>query len=137
VRSRDGFDFVTRYAFSNAPALDRVLVLDGSNAETKAQVVGAWSGIRPEVAAEDLYRSVGRGETACDASFQDLARTQNSSLAAADAQILFYAIAPSQLPGTGWSLAQLLIPLLLSLLGAAAVFMAGRLTSLRRLVRLA
>lgn len=132
VRSQDGFGFVPRYDFNSAPTQDRMLVPAGSNVDGRAQVVAAWSGIRPERAAEEIYRNVGRGETAYDATFKDLARGQNRAVALADAEILFYALDPSELPENGLVPAQLVTPVLLSLLGAVGVFGASRLPTLRR-----
>jgi hypothetical protein len=122
VHSRNGFQLVPRYDFRAAPALDRVLVPAGPPSDARRQVVAAWAADRAHRPVEDLFQGVGHGESAYQATFEDLARTQNRSLARADADLLFYAVDQTRLPGADRPPRDVLIPLLLSLLGAAVVY---------------
>ena len=81
---------------------------------------------------DDIFQNVGHGKTAYDATYEDLARTQNRSLARADADLMFYAIDPSTLQGPAWSVQDVLTPLLISLLGAALVYGATHVKISRR-----
>jgi hypothetical protein len=81
---------------------------------------------------EDIFQNVGNGETAYEATFEDLARTQGGSFARADASILFYVMDPTRLQRADWTIQDVLTPLLLSLLGAAAVYGATHLRVSRR-----
>jgi AraC family transcriptional regulator, transcriptional activator FtrA len=122
VRSRNGFLFVPRYDFSSVPSLDRVLVPAGATGSAKRQVVAAWSANASHRPVEDIFQNVGNGETAYQATFEDIAQTRGIRLASADASILFYALDASRLYGADRSMSEVLTPLLLSLLGGATVF---------------
>jgi hypothetical protein len=50
--------------------------------------VVAWSGGQACRPFEDIHKNIGVGETAYDASFKGLARTQNASLDRGEAQLL-------------------------------------------------
>jgi len=147
VRSLNGFQFVPRDDFSTVPTLDRVLVPAGANSDAKRQVVAAWSSNQSLRPVDDIFQNVGvplvgvplagvppvgNGETAYEATFEDLARTQGSSFARADASLLFYVIDPTRLTGADSSVQDVLTPLLLSLFGAAAVYGATHLKISRR-----
>ncbi len=132
VHSANGFQFVPRYDFGTVRQLDRVLVPAGPDSNAKQQVVAAWSADKAHRPVEDIFQNVGSGETAFEATFEDLARTQGSSFARANASMLFYVIDPSRLQGTDWTLQDVLTPLLLSLLGAATVSGATHLKISRR-----
>lgn len=136
VQSRDGFLFLSRYDFSTVPAIDRVLVPAGADRDAKQQVVAAWSRVQPRRPAEDIYRNVGLGGTADDASVRELARAYNPALARAVADALFYPTS-AQSPGAGWPATEVFAALALSLLGAAAVFGASHIVSLVRPLRAA
>jgi hypothetical protein len=82
--------FVPRFTFSTVPALDRVLLPAGTDNAARQQVVAAWSAGPGRPTAEDIYQSVGRGESAYDATLQDLARTRHGALAQTIADTLFY-----------------------------------------------
>src|SRR5215472_5656832 len=122
VRSRNGFQLVPRYDFRAVPALDRVLVPAGTDSDAKRQVIAAWSADKAHQTAEDIFQNVGKGETAYEAMFEDLARTEGGAFARADASILFYVIEPARLRGADWTVQDMLTPVLLSLLGAVFVF---------------
>jgi hypothetical protein len=132
VRSAFGFQFVPRYDFGTVPALDRVLVPAGPDSNAKRRVVAAWSSGPAGPPVEDIFQNVGNGETAYEATFEDLARTQGGTLARADASILFYVIDPARLQGADWSVQDVLTPVLLGLLGAALVSGATHLKIARR-----
>jgi putative intracellular protease/amidase len=132
VRSRDGFQFVPRYDFSSAPAPDRVLVPAGDNATAKLQVIAAWTATQPYRPAEDLYRNVGSGESAYDASLRDLAVRHNGTLARAVADSLFYNAPDEDFSGASWPLGELLGLAGLMLLAAGVVFAASHLKLRRR-----
>jgi hypothetical protein len=132
VRSANGFQFVPRYDFGTVPQLDRVLVPAGPESDAKRQVVAAWSADQAHRPVEDIFQSVRNGETAYEATFEDLARAQGGSFARADASILFYVMDPTRLQGADWTVQDVLTPLLLSLLGAAAVYGATHLRVSRR-----
>src|SRR5262245_19669269 len=131
VRSRDGFLFVPHYDFSTVPGLDRVLVPAGSNAEAKSGVIPVWSGIQPGRAVEDIYGNVGAGEAAYDATLRDLARTRSASLAQSTATGLFYATG-APLPNAAPPVAEVLVALTRSGLGAAVLFATTHLRRSRR-----
>ena len=131
VQSRNGFLFVPHYDFSSAPGLDRVLVPAGTDTEAMSRVVTAWSASQPAPPVEDVYRNLGAGETAYDATLRDLARTRNGSLAQATAAGLFYAT-DSRLATTGSSMPEILIALSLAALGATGVFIATHVRPARR-----
>jgi len=122
VPSRNGFQFVPRYDFSTVPSLDRVLVPAGADSDARRQVVAAWSADKTHRPAEDIFQNVGKGETAYEATFEDLDRAQGAAFARADASILFYIIDPARLQGTDWFIEDGLSPLLLAMLGAAFVY---------------
>jgi hypothetical protein len=132
VRSANGFQLVPRYDFRTVSALDRVLVPAGPESDAKRQVIAAWASDQAHRPAEDIFQNVGNGKTAYDATYQNLAHTQNSSLARADADLMFYAIDPSTLQGPAWSVQDVLTPLLISLLGAVLVYGATHVRISRR-----
>jgi len=122
VRSRNGFLFAPRYDFATVPSPDRVLVPAGDDSDAKRQVIAAWSSANTGRPAEDIFQNVGKGETAYEAMFEDLARTQGAAFARDDASILFYAIDPTRLQGADWFIQDWLSPLLLGMLGAVLVY---------------
>ena len=101
VRSANGFQFVPRYDFGTVAQLDRVLEPAGTDSNAKRQVVAAWSADKAHPPVEDIFQNAGNGETAYEATFEDLARTQGSSFARADASILFYVMDATRRPGGG------------------------------------
>jgi len=113
---------VPRYDFSTVPSLDRVLVPAGVDVAAKQQVIAAWSVDRPHTPVEDVFQNVGKGETAYDATFEDLAQTQGAALARADASLLYFVIDPARLQGTDWLGQDWLSPLLLAVVGVAFVY---------------
>jgi hypothetical protein len=94
VRSRDGFQFLPRYDFSTVRPLDRVVVPAGDNDAAKLQAIAAWSNFEPRQPVQDIYQTVGSGQTAYDATLTDLAQIHNALLARATADGLFYTAAP-------------------------------------------
>jgi len=122
VHSRNGFLFVPRYDFATVPTPDRVLVPAGDDSDAKTQVIAAWTADPSHRPAENIFQNVGKGETAYEAMFEDLARTQGAAFARADASILFYVINPGRLQGADWFVEDWLSPLLLGMLGAAVVY---------------
>jgi transcriptional regulator GlxA family with amidase domain len=127
VQSRNGFQFVPRYDFHTVPALDRVLVPAGPDTDARRQIVAAWSAEKAHRPVEDIFQNVPTGETAYEATFEDLARTQGGNFARNDASLWFYVMSPSRLDGADWNLADVLTPLLIGLLGAAVVYGASHL----------
>jgi AraC family transcriptional regulator, transcriptional activator FtrA len=136
VRSRDGFQFLPRYDYSSVPSLDRVVVPAGENAVAKERAIAAWSMFRPQQAVEDIYQNVGSGQTAYDATLVDLARIHNGSLARVTAEGLYYNAAPQVFSNSNsnasWPVSEVLAYLVLSLLGAAMVFVATHVKLPRR-----
>jgi putative intracellular protease/amidase len=122
VRAASGFLFVPRFTFTTVPELDRVLIPAGEDSVARQQVVARWSAIQPSHPAEDVYRSVGHGESAYDASFEDLARTHNGPLAQTIASAIFYPLDSARLGGAAWPGRELLLAAMLVVLGAATVF---------------
>jgi AraC family transcriptional activator FtrA len=120
VQSRNGFLFVPRYDFSSLPSLDRVVVAAGENDAAKQQVLAAWSTVRPGQLVEDVYRNVGSGETAYDASLRDLARTRGAVMAHIVANTLLYPAVPAEFSQARVLPSELLVFALLGLLGAAS-----------------
>lgn len=99
VRGATGFLFVPRFTFSTVPALDRVLIPAGEHNVSRQQVVAAWGSARSGPAVEDIYQDVGPGESAYDATLQDLARTRHGALAQTIASSVFYRKSSPQRPG--------------------------------------
>jgi len=124
VTSRDGFQFLPRYDFNSVPALDRVVVPAGENNAAKQQVSVAWSAAQPGRPAEDIYRNVGFGETAYDASLRDIAQEHNGIIARAVADGFFYTANPQDFANASWPVPEVIAQLVLMLLGAAIVFAA-------------
>ena len=87
-------------------------------------MITAWSAHRPGQPAEDIYRNVGFGETAYDASIRDLAHTHNGMLARATADSLFYTANPRDFSNASWPVALVIAQLVLMLVGGAIVFAA-------------
>jgi hypothetical protein len=84
--------------------------------------MAAWSAGNTRRPVEDIFQNVGKSETAYEATFEDLARTQGADLARANASILFYDIDPARLQGPDWTLPDVVTPLLIGLLGATLVY---------------
>jgi transcriptional regulator GlxA family with amidase domain len=122
IRTRNGLDLLPRYSFQSVPTLDRVVLAPGENDLARHEAEAAWSAFEPGRAAEDLYRTVGHGESAYDVSFRDLAQTQNRFLAQHMANVLFYPADMSQVPGAALPVPQALALIGYMLVGAALVF---------------
>jgi hypothetical protein len=122
IRTRNGLDLLPRYSFQSVPALDRVVLAPGENDLAKHEAEAAWSAFEPGRPAEDLYRTVGHGESAYDVSFRDLAQTQNRFLAQHMANVLFYPADTSQVAGAALPVPQVLVLMGFMLTGAALVF---------------
>jgi AraC family transcriptional activator FtrA len=134
VHTRAGFQLVPRYTFDTVPSLDRVLVPASDNDTARRQAGAAWTKLQPTTPAEDLYASVGHGESAYDVSFRDLARTHDGVISRVVANMLFYPVDEVQFRGAAWPVDEVLGQLGLMVLGAAIVFGA---THLRRIPVLA
>jgi hypothetical protein len=134
VRSRNGFLFVPRYDFGTVPTVDRVLLPAGDSSAPKEQTVAAWSTTHREP-VEDLYRHVGSGETAYDATVRDLARNRNGTVARLIADTLFYTAAPSDFSDAAWPIRELLAAFALGLIGATLVYAASHLRVPRKQTR--
>jgi transcriptional regulator GlxA family with amidase domain len=127
VRTRNGLDLLPRYSFESVPALDRVVLAAGDNDLARHAAGAAWAVVQPGRPAVDLYASVGRGESAYDVSFRDLAQTRNLFLAQHMANVLFYpADVSAQVPGAVWPIREVLALLGAMLVGAGLVFIAAR-----------
>ncbi|MBV9603431.1 MAG: DJ-1/PfpI family protein [Chloroflexi bacterium] len=122
VRGATGFLFVPRFTFSTVPALDRVLVPAGTDNVARQQVLAAWSAGQGRPPAEDIYQSIGRGESAYEATLQDLARTRSGPLAQTIADTLFYQLGATQFAGAAWPIGDILAAAAFMLLGASVVF---------------
>ncbi|HEV2173605.1 MAG TPA: hypothetical protein VGR71_08560, partial [Nitrospira sp.] len=105
--------------------LDRVVVPGGEMNSSQQQAIAAWNRLHPDRQAEAIQRNVGQGETAYEATFQDLARRYNGTVAAAIADILFVPDATLP-PDANWPIEPLAMPLLLGLLGIGLVFALSR-----------
>jgi hypothetical protein len=68
--------------------------------------------------------SVGRGESAYDATLQDLARTRDGALAQTIASSLFYQTDATQFAGAAWPIRDVVVAAVLMLLGAGLIFAA-------------
>jgi len=125
ITSRDGLILIPRYNFNTVNSLDRVVVPGGDMTSSQLQSVAAWNKLHPDRQAEAIDRNVGQGETAYDATIQDLARTHNAMAASAIAQILF--VPSMQLPpDANLPVEPIATPLLLGLLGIGLVFAISR-----------
>src|SRR5438045_8499064 len=89
------------------------------------QAVAAWNRRHPDRQAEAIHRNVGQGETAYDATLQDLAHHYNGRVASAIATVLFFP-AETTSPDASFSIESLATPLLLGLLGVGLVFALSR-----------
>ena len=81
---------------------------------------------------EDIYRNVGSGETAYDASLRDLARTRGGIMAHLVANTFFYPALSEDFSEASVIPSEPLVALLLGLMGAAVVFAARQLRPRRR-----
>jgi len=90
VRGASGFLFVPRFTFATVLALDRVLLSAGGDAASRHRVLTAWSAGRNHPAIDDIYRHLGNGESAYDATLRDIARTRDGAVAQTIASSLFY-----------------------------------------------
>jgi hypothetical protein len=125
ITSRDGLILLPRYDFQTVQSLDRVVVPGGETNSSQQQAIAAWNGLHPDRQAEAIQRTVGHGETAYEATVQDLARRYNRTVAAAMAAILF--VPDTTLPAdASLSIEPLAMPLLLGLLGVGLVFALSR-----------
>jgi AraC family transcriptional activator FtrA len=126
ITSRDGLILIPRYDFQTVPSLDRVVVPGGDMNRSQQQAIAAWNSLHPDRQAETIHRSVGQGETAYDATIQDLARRHNGTVAAAIADTLF--VPDATLPAdANLPVEPLVTLLLLGLLGIGLVFALSRL----------
>jgi len=125
VSGANGFLFVPRFSFSTVPALDRVLMPAGADNAARQQVLGAWSATGRGPAAEDIYQEVGRGESAYEATLQDLARTRHAALAQTIALSLFYPADAAVFSDATWPVREVVAAAALMLLGAVLVFAAS------------
>jgi hypothetical protein len=132
VHSQNNFLVVPHYDFANAPHLDRVLLPTGPDGAAKQQVIAAWSADASHRPVENIFQNVPARETAYDATFEDLARTQGATFGRSAASLWFYVMDPNRLQGSDWTLPDVLTPLLISLLGASLVYGATHLKLSRR-----
>jgi transcriptional regulator GlxA family with amidase domain len=126
ITSRDGLILLPRYDLQTVPALDRVVIPGGEMNSSQHQALAAWNSLHPDRQAEAIERNVGHGETAYEATIQDLARRYNGMVAAAMAAILFVPDATLP-PDANLPIEPLAMPLLLGLLGVGLVFALSRL----------
>jgi AraC family transcriptional regulator, transcriptional activator FtrA len=130
ITSRDGLILLPRYDFQTVPSLDRVVVPGGEMNSSQQQAIAAWNRLHPDRQAEAIHRNVGQGETAYDATLQDLAHHYNARVASAIAAVLFFP-AETTSPDASFPIESLGAPLLLGLLGIGLVFALSRLLSRR------
>ncbi len=135
VQSRNGFLFVPRYDFSSMPSLDQVFVAAGENDAAKQQAVSAWFATRPSQSIDDIYRNVGSGETAYDASLRDLARTRGGILAHLVDDTLLYTALPQDFADASVVPGEVVAVVALSVMGTILIFAATHLRRGRRRVR--
>jgi transcriptional regulator GlxA family with amidase domain len=125
ITARDGLILLPRYDLQTVPALDRVVLPGGEPNSSQQQAVTAWNSLHPGRQAEAIQRTVGQGETAYDATIQDMARRYNGTVASATADILF--VPDAKLPADArLPIEPLAMPLLLGLLGIGLVFAISR-----------
>ena len=125
VRSEHGLLFVPRHDLEDAPPLDRVLVPGRDAVSETDPAVSAWArenGLKPEYVHVDAPDGF-----PFDATLRDLAEHENAPLASFLARLLEYPTDHLDLAGDGWPLARLLRPLVVGLLGLAAVVALDRL----------
>src|SRR5215510_13912346 len=82
IRSRGGLVLLPRDDFSTVPALDRVVVPAGDATAARQQAVAAWEGLHPDRPVQEIHRDVGHGQSAYEATLQDLGRRRNGMVAA-------------------------------------------------------
>jgi hypothetical protein len=78
--SRDGLVLLPRYDFATVPALDRVVVPGGDPTTARQQAIAAWEQLRPDRPVQDVYRDVGPGGSAYEATLRVLARHHNGMI---------------------------------------------------------
>ncbi len=126
ITSRDGLILIPRYDLQTVPSLDRVVLPGGETNSSQHQALAVWNSSHPDRQAESIQRNVGHGETAFEATIQDLARHYNGPLASATADILF--VPDAKLPADArLPIEPLAMPLLLGLIGIGLVFALSRL----------
>jgi transcriptional regulator GlxA family with amidase domain len=131
ILSRDGLVFLPRYAFGTVPALDRVVLPGGDPTASRQQAITGWERLHPDRPVQDIHRNIGPGESAYDATLQDLAQRHNGMVAAAIARTMF--VPTGHLAGAAWPVEPIGLPLVLGLLGAGLVYLIGRVPLLRRI----
>ena len=81
---------------------------------------------------EYIHRNVGRGESAYDATLQDLAQSRNALDAVGVAHILFYPVEQLQFNNARLPIEPIATPLMLGLLGVGLVVAFDRMSKRRR-----
>ena len=121
IRSRDGLIFIPRQDFHTVSAVDRVVLPGGDVTDARQQTIAAWQRLRPDRPVEYIHRNVGRGESAYDATLQDLAQSRNALDAVGVAHLLFYPVEQLQLNNARLPIEPIATPLMLGLLGVGLV----------------
>ncbi len=132
IRSRDGLIFIPRQDFHTVSAVDRVVLPAGDVTDSRQQTIAAWQRLRPDRPVEYIHRNVGRGESAYDATLQDLAQSRNALVAVGVAHILFYPVEQLQFTNARLPIEPIATPLMLGLLGVGLVVAFDRVSKRRR-----
>jgi putative intracellular protease/amidase len=132
IVSRDGLVFLPRYDFSTVPTLDRVVVPGGDPTTARQQAIAAWNQLRPDRLVQEIHRDVGPGESAYEASLQDLGRHHNGMIVVPVADSLNVPTNSLQLTDAAWPIEPIGAHLLLGLLGVGLVLLISRVPLRRR-----
>jgi hypothetical protein len=122
IRTQHGLDLVPRYALDSAPSLDR-LFIPGQPDAAAAQPADRWAMAHLGGPAERIDAG---GAYPYDATVMDLAKHETRLVARSAAIAIEYPVRQLDLGTRDWSLALVLRPILLAVIGA------GLLTALRR-----
>jgi hypothetical protein len=124
IVSRDGLVLLPRYDFSTVPALDRVVVPGGDPSPARQRAITAWEQLRPDHLVEEVYRDVGHGVSAYEATLRDLARSHNGMVVLPIANGLLVPTDSLRLADAALPMEPIATHLLLGLLGTGLIFLA-------------
>ena len=128
IRTRHGLDLIPRYDLASVPALDRMLIPGRPDAAVAAPA-DRWAEAHLRRAAELIH---GGGGYPYDLTITDIAHQETRLIARTAARWIEYPTAHLELGNRDWSLALLMRPVALGVLGVLLASGASRLRRTRR-----
>jgi AraC family transcriptional regulator, transcriptional activator FtrA len=130
ITTQHGLQLVPRWGFSDAPAMDRLIVPGSVARQLAGASISAWE--KNGKAAAVFYLHADQPDSfAFDAPLQDLARQENVPTSVLNAKRLEYRPGAVQTEGSSWPLWLTLRPLLVGLAGLGITLT----VSMRRRIR--